>query len=68
MSTTFRSDVRVENHGSLFVFQPLTPAAQTWIEENVSEESTWWAGGLVVEPRYARDLAAGMLADGLRVT
>jgi hypothetical protein len=67
MSTTFQSDVCIENHGSLFVFQPLTPAARTWIEENVSEESTWWAGALVVEPRYARDLAAGMLADGLHV-
>ena len=67
MSTTVRSDVCIENHGSLFVFQPLTPAAQAGIEENVSEESTWWAGGLVVEPRYAGDLAAGMLADGLRV-
>jgi len=46
----------------------MTPAARAWIEENVSEESMWWAGGLVVESRYARDLAAGMLADGLRVT
>jgi len=62
------SDVEIENCGSLFVFQPLTPAAEAWIAENVSEESTWWAGGLVVEPRYARDLAAGMVADGLRVT
>ncbi len=68
MSATCRSDVCIENHGSLFVFRPMTPAARAWIEENVSEESMWWAGGLVVESRYARDLAAGMLADGLRVT
>jgi hypothetical protein len=67
MSTEVQSDVRIENHGSLFIFQPLTPAAQAWIEDNVSDESTWWGGGLIVEPRYARDLAAGMLANGLRV-
>ena len=65
---TKASDVVVENHGSVFLFQPLTAAAEAWIAEHVSDDAIRYAGALVVEPRYARDLAAGMLADGLRVT
>lgn len=65
---TRTSDVFVENHGSIFLFQPLTAAAEEWIAANVSGEPMRYAGALVVEPRYARDLAAGMLADGLHIT
>ncbi len=61
------TDVRVENHGTIFVFQPLTAAAREWIDEHVGGETTWFAGGLVVEHRFARDLAQGMLDDGLVV-
>jgi hypothetical protein len=62
------SDIKVENHGSLFVFHPMTPEAHAWIDDNIQgEEVQFWAGGVVVEPRYARDLADGMIADGLTV-
>jgi hypothetical protein len=64
---TRTSDVSVENHGSIFLFQPLTALAVAWIAEHVADDAMRYAGALVVEPRYARDLAAGMLADGLRV-
>lgn len=61
-------DVSVENHGSIFVFQPRSERGRTWIDEHVeAEDWQWWGGGLVVEPRYARDLADGMLGDGLEV-
>jgi hypothetical protein len=66
MDTT-TSDVVVENHGSIFLFQPLTASAEAWISVHVSDDAMRYAGALVVEPRYAHDLAAGMLADGLRV-
>ena len=65
---TRTSDVIVENHGSVFLFQPLTASAAAWIAEHIADDAMRYAGALVVEPRYARDLAAGMLADGLRVT
>lgn len=57
-------DVLVENHGSIFVFQPLTQAGRDWIAENIPEP-VWFGGGLCVEHRYAGDIAAGMQADGL---
>ena len=63
-----KPDVLVENHGSIFMFQPMTPAARAWIEEHVKPEPwQWYGGGLAVDPRYARDLADGMIADGLKV-
>jgi hypothetical protein len=57
------NDVRVENCGSLFLFRPLTNAAQEWLEEHT--DGLWFGGALAVEPRYALDLAQGMLDDGL---
>jgi hypothetical protein len=60
-------DVSVSNHGTIFLFQPLTDAARGWIEENVVGETQWFGSALAVEHRYARDLAVGMIRDGLRL-
>ena len=65
-----RPDVSVADHGSILTFTPRTTAGRRWIDENVSsviDETTWFGGGLVVEPRYAGDLARGMAQDGLVV-
>jgi len=59
-------DVNVTNHGTLFLFELVSHAAREWVEENVSGETTWWGeNSLVVEHRYAGDLATGMVSDGL---
>ena len=60
-------DVNVENHGTMFLFRLETEQAKTWVEENTGDDTNWFAGALVVEARYARDLAKGMLRDGLVV-
>lgn len=61
-------DIRVENHGSIFLFRWLTKAGKSWIGENVSAEGWQFFGdALAVDHHYARDLASGMLNDGLRV-
>lgn len=60
-------DVTVENHGSLFLFHPQTDAGREWLTDNVDAEAQWFGGALVVEPRYARDLADGLLDAGLEV-
>jgi hypothetical protein len=59
-------DIEVENHVAIFIFRPLTAVAENWIEENVSREGFHpdWPT-LVVEHRYAADLAEGMNRDGL---
>ena len=67
MPTETQVDVVIENHGTLVIFQPLTPSASEWIEEHVEEKATWLGSGLVVEHRYAEALASGMKDDGLVV-
>ena len=67
-ATTQPVDVQIENCGSIFTFQPLTDAASDWIEQNVPTEPWQWMGGrMCVEHRFARNLAQGMLDDGLKV-
>lgn len=65
--TKQETDVTVEGGGSIFLFRPHTDAARDWIEQHVQDDAQWIGGGLVVEHRYAHDLADGMLQDGLNV-
>ena len=67
MPATTQSDFTFSNQGSLFLVTPNTEAAKTHLKENTGEEVQWWAGALVVEPRYARDLADCLLAEGFSV-
>lgn len=60
-------DVQITNAGNIYLFRPYTDEAKAWIAENVDPDAQWFAGGLVVEHRYAEDLAAGMQKDGLTV-
>ncbi len=53
------ADVQIENAGSLFLFHACTQAAKEWVNLHVPSDATYWAGSLVVEPRYALDLAVG---------
>ncbi len=59
-------DFTVSNEGTLFIFNPLTPAARDWINENVAEPN-WWGNSLIVEHRYARPLGLGIVRDGLEL-
>jgi len=63
------ADVRIENHGSLFLVRPQNSTAREWIDDNVSVDGPWqWFGGaLAVEGRYVVDLVNGMRQDGLVV-
>lgn len=60
-------DITVENHGTVFLFTPYTPAASDWIDKNVSDDSQWFGNSLAVEACYAQDLAHGMQQDGLNL-
>lgn len=61
------ADVSVENCGSIFLFFPRTPDAIEWIKQWVDDGYEFSNGALVVEHRYARDIAQGMVGDGLEV-
>lgn len=61
-------DIRVENHGSIVLLQPLTLAGTYWLEETVINKDTLlWGSAVVVEPRYAARIVEGMISEGLEV-
>lgn len=62
------ADVYLASGGmSLALVTPVTAEARAWIEENVSDERTWFGHALVCEHRYLEDLITGMEESGLRV-
>lgn len=58
-------DIQVENHFTLFLIWPLSTRGESWIQENVSQDSQRFGNALAVEPRYVADIMQGMSADGL---
>jgi hypothetical protein len=61
------ADFTLTNHGSLVTLLPATDEAREHLAENVSDEAQWWAGALVVEPRYVADLVEQLQANGWEV-
>jgi len=61
------ADIQINNHGSILIFVPRTETGMEWMNENLDPGAMRWAGGIVVEPRYAADIVNGMQGDGLLV-
>jgi hypothetical protein len=61
------ADLSFANHGSLFVLSANTDTGRDWIAEHIPGDAQTWCGGIVVEPRYAGDIANGAMGDGLTV-
>lgn len=59
------NDFSVENHGSIVLLRPLTPAAEAWIEEHIPDDAQTFGNAIAVEPRYIQDIINGIVADGL---
>jgi hypothetical protein len=60
-------DFYCENHGSIFLFCPVSLAALSWIKENLPADHMKFGGAVVVEHRYIADIVHGAQADGLVV-
>ena len=61
------ADFEVERSGGLFLFRPQNEAAKQHLRDHVGEEAQWWAGALVVEHRFARELADKLIEQGFVV-
>jgi hypothetical protein len=61
------ADFEVSNHGTIFIFTPLSPAARDWVAEFLPEDAQRWAGGVAIEHRYISDVVIGAQRDGLVV-
>lgn len=62
-------DFELRNSLSLCLLAPLTPAADAWLDRHFAraDEVQWFAGALVVEPRYLAPIVEGIRLDGLEV-
>lgn len=58
----------VENHFTIFLLRPLTPAAESWIDEHIPEDALNFGNAVVVEHRYIVDVVQGIQNDGLLVS
>lgn len=67
MISAFVFDVEVVDEGSLFVFHLFTSEALTWADEHIPTKTRMTGSTFWVEQRFAREIAAGMIADGLIV-
>jgi hypothetical protein len=61
------ADFSVENHFTIFLLRPLTPAAESWIDEHIAEDAQYFGNAIVVEHRYIADIVQGIQNDGLAV-
>ena len=62
------TDFTVLNAGSIFILNPITEKADTWVEEKVGindETQFWGQKGIVIEHRYIKDIIEGILEDDL---
>lgn len=55
-----RNHITLQSHGSIVLMCPTTEDARTWLEDH-TPDATWYAGALVVEPRYVDELLYGLL-------
>jgi len=62
-----RLDIAVENHGSLFLFRPMSDQGAAWLAENLDPQAQRFGDAYVVEPRYAYEIGFGAQHAGLEV-
>lgn len=61
------ADIRVENHGSIWLLRPVSERGTLWLDEHTDPAATWFGGALAVEPRYVADILEGARNDGLEI-
>ncbi len=61
-------DFICENHGSIFLLRPVSPASVAWIEEHLPSDRITFGNAIVVEPRYVWAILVGIQDDGLAVS
>lgn len=68
MAIQDKADALVENHGSIMIIRLNSQAARDWADDNIGTDAQYFGRhGLVVEPRYAHPIVAGMREAGLEV-
>ena len=66
--TSPTADFVCENHGSVFLLRPVSPAALAWIEEHLPPDRITFGNAVVIESRYVWAILVGLQDDGLVVS
>jgi hypothetical protein len=66
-SPQIEPDCFVENHGSIFLLRPVTPAGFAWVSEHIPEDAQFFGEAVCVEHRYIADIVEGIRDSGLEV-
>ena len=66
VSKSRRYDVRIDDHGDVVLFYPMSPAGHAWLREN-AYDAEFGLLARVVPSGEAQLLIHGMLNDGLTV-
>ncbi len=66
-SSPTEPDFFCENHGSIFLLRPASPAANSWISEHLPEDRLTLGDAVVVEHRCIWAILEGIRNDGLAV-
>ena len=61
------SDFLIPDEGSIFLLYPQSADADSWINQHISEDATWFGSALVIGHRYVEDILRSIVAEGLRV-
>ena len=67
-SSPTRSDFICENHGSIFLLRPVSPASFNWIESHLPSDRITFGNAVVIEPRYLWAILVALQGDGLVVS
>lgn len=68
--TKDRTDVRIQDHGTIWQFTLLTPDAWQWADAHVPDMPAYLLtrGGFTADWRPGQDIMHGMIDAGLQVT
>lgn len=58
-------DFTVSNHGTIHLLQPLSEAAEDWVEHHIPDDATRFDSAIVIEHRYIKPILHGLERDGL---
>jgi hypothetical protein len=59
------TDLLFENHFSLFLIRPTSPAGKAWLDSNISDDAQTLGEAVACEFRYVEAIYRGAIADGL---
>jgi hypothetical protein len=67
VDSPIQPDFLVENHFSIFLLRPISPAALIWVEQHLPSDRLTFGNAVVIEPRYVWAILVGLQEDGLVV-